>query len=261
MKVFKNKSILAIKMILVAMVMITTNNVSAIDSEYVWRDAIGGNNGIITLDGSKIMKLDKDNNSHIVKLFTSTDNGVSWDGGKPTPASDFSSELFSSADGSKLVFKGKWNEQKMYISSDSGDSWSVVSTASSSSTIGLSPDGRTLVELYSQAGKRILRVSSDDGQNWDQINSVPSGYKITVRDGGKIFIYGSAAHISTDYGKTWNKINISDTSNIQTFAVSEDGNSMVAFIDRVVARISSDGGYTWREMNFPDHHMQSHILL
>lgn len=248
MKILKNKSILTIKIILVAMVMITTNSVSAIDSEYLWKDAVGGSNSIMTLDGSKIMKLDEDNNSHTIKLFTSTDNGVSWDSGKPV--ADGSRELFSSADGSKLVFKGKWNEQKMYISSDSGDSWSVVSTASSSSTIGLSPDGRTLVELYSQAGKRILRVSSDDGQNWEQINSVPSGYNITVRDGGKIFIYGSTAHISTDYGKTWSEIDFPNSFMVRTFAVSEDGNSMVAFTG-INAIISTDGGHVWKQVNHP----------
>lgn len=120
---------------------------------YTWRDiTIPGQGDIsesrVSPDGSKLFVLRRDLASGSANLLVSANDGASW---STFAAPEGANGLLVSSDGSKLVVKGKYGENAIYVSINGGRTWTkrnqfVADTA----RVLMSPDGSTLVKYWEQ---------------------------------------------------------------------------------------------------------------
>ena len=256
---------------------------------YTWRDiTIPGQGDIsesrVSPDGSKLFVLRRDLASGSANLLVSANDGASW---STFAAPEGANGLLVSSDGSKLVVKGKYGENAIYVSTDGGRTWvkrnsSVPYTAH----VLMSPDGSTLVMYFEHSlYNDPMAVSTDDGNTW-----VTKGdeYPDYVFNGGKMARRSNDGTLrqSTDYGMTWSTIGhsldrtsfspdgksvfdgfrtsidsganwiqlpeypINDIRNVVLSGISNDGKKLFATFDgtpTVPVFVSSDGGKTWQK--------------
>lgn len=209
---------------------------------YTWKDiTIPGHGDIsesrVSLDGSKLFVLRRDLASGSVNLLVSANDGASW---STFAAPEGANGLLVSSDGSKLVVKGKYGENAIYVSTDGGRTWvkrnsSVPYTA----RVLMSPDGSTLVTYWEHSlYNDPMAVSTDDGNTW-----VPKGdeYPDYVFNGGKMARRSNDGTLrqSTDYGMTWSTIG----GSAGRVSFSSDGKSVFDGF-----RTSIDGGANWVQL-------------
>ena len=209
---------------------------------YTWRDiTIPGQGDIsesrVSPDGSKLFVLRRDLASGSVNLLVSANDGASW---STFAAPEGANGLLVSSDGSKLVVKGKYGENAIYVSTDGGRTWvkrnsSVPYTAH----VLMSPDGSTLVMYFEHSlYNDPMAVSTDDGNTW-----VPKGdeYPDYVFNGGKMARRSNDGTLrqSTDYGMTWSTIG----GSAGRVSFSSDGKSVFDGF-----RTSIDGGANWVQL-------------
>lgn len=256
---------------------------------YTWRDiTIPGQGDIsesrVSPDGSKLFVLRRDLASGSANLLVSANDGASW---STFAAPEGANGLLVSSDGSKLVVKGKYGENAIYVSTDGGRTWvkrnsSVPYTAH----VLMSPDGSTLVMYFEHSlYNDPMAISTDDGNTW-----VPKGdeYPDYVFNGGKMARRSNDGTLrqSTDYGMTWSAIGVSagrtsfssdgksvfdgfrtsidsganwiylpeypinDIRDVVLSGISNDGKKLFATFDgtpTVPVFVSSDGGKTWQK--------------
>ena len=154
---------------------------------YTWRDiTIPGHGEIsesrVSPDGSKLFVLRSDLASGSVNLLVSGNDGASW---STFAAPEGANGLLVSSDGSKLVVKGKYGENAIYVSTDGGRTWvKRNSFVPDTARVLMSPDGSTLVTYWEHSlYNDPMAVSTDDGNTW-----VPKGdeYPDYVFNGGKM---------------------------------------------------------------------------
>lgn len=256
---------------------------------YTWRDiTIPGQGDIsesrVSPDGSKLFVLRSDLVSGSVNLLVSANDGASW---STFAAPEGANGLLVSSDGSKLVVKGKYGENAIYVSTDGGRTWvKRNSFVPDTARILMSPDGSTLVTYWEHSlYNDPMAVSTDDGNTW-----VPKGdeYPDYVFNGGKMARRSNDGTLrqSTDYGMTWSAIGgsagrtsfssdgksvfdgfhtsidgganwvqlpeypIDDIRNVVLSGISNDGKKLFATFDgtpTVPVFVSSDGGKTWQK--------------
>ena len=256
---------------------------------YTWRDiTIPGQGDIsesrVSPDGSKLFVLRGDLISGSVNLLVSANDGASW---SAFAAPEGANGLLVSSDGSKLVVKGKYGENAIYVSTDGGRTWvKRNSFVPDTARVLMSPDGSTLVTYWEHSFYNDpMAVSTDDGNTW-----VPKGdeYPDYVFNGGKMARRSNDGTLrqSTDYGMTWSTIGrsvdrvsfspnskgvfdgsyasvdgganwvqtpeypIDDIRNVVLSGISNDGKKLFATFDgtpTVPVFVSSDGGKTWQK--------------
>ena len=172
-----------------------------------------------------------------VNLLVSANDGASW---STFDAPEGANGLLVSSDGSKLVVKGKYGENTIYVSTDGGRTWVkrnpfVPDTA----RVLMSPDGSTLVTYWEHSlYNDPIAVSTDDGNTW-----APKGdeYPDYIFNGGKMARRSNDGTLrqSTDYGMTWSTIG----SSAGRTSFSSDGKSVFDGF-----RISVDGGANWNQL-------------
>ena len=209
---------------------------------YTWRDiTIPGQGDIsesrVSPDGSKLFVLRRDLASGSANLLVSANDGASW---STFAAPEGANGLLVSSDGSKLVVKGKYGENAIYVSTDGGRTWvkrnsSVPHTAH----VLMSPDGSTLVMYFEHSlYNDPMAISTDDGNTW-----VPKGdeYPDYVFNGGKMARRSNDGTLrqSTDYGMTWSTIG----GSAGRVSFSSDGKSVFDGF-----RTSIDGGANWVQL-------------
>ena len=209
---------------------------------YTWKDiTIPGHGDIsesrVSPDGSKLFVLRSDLASGSVNLLVSANDGASW---STFAAPEGANGLLVSSDGSKLVVKGKYGENAIYVSTDGGRTWVkrnpfVPDTA----RVLMSPDGSTLVTYWEHSlYNDPMAVSTDDGNTW-----VPKGdeYPDYVFNGGKMARRSNDGTLrqSTDYGMTWSTIG----GSAGRVSFSSDGKSVFDGF-----RTSIDGGANWVQL-------------
>lgn len=256
---------------------------------YTWKDiTIPGHGDIsesrVSPDGSKLFVLRSDLASGSVNLLVSANDGASW---STFAAPEGANGLLVSSDGSKLVVKGKYGENAIYVSTDGGRTWVkrnpfVPDTA----RVLMSPDGSTLVTYWEHSlYNDPMAVSTDDGNTWV---SKGDEYPDYVFNGGKMARRSNDGSLrqSTDYGMTWSAIGhsldrtsfssdgksvfdgfhtsidsganwvqlpeypIHDIRNVVLSGISNDGKKLFATFDgtpTVPVFVSSDGGKTWQK--------------
>ena len=256
---------------------------------YTWRDiTIPGHGDIsesrVSPGGSKLFVLRSDLASGSVNLLVSGNDGASW---STFAAPEGANGLLVSSDGSKLVVKGKYGENAIYVSTDGGRTWvKRNSFVPDTARVLMSPDGSTLVTYWEHSlYNDPMAVSTDDGNTW-----VPKGdeYPDYVFNGGKMARRSNDGTLrqSTDYGMTWSAIGgsagrtsfssdgksvfdgfhtsidgganwvqlpeypIDDIRNVVLSGISNDGKKLFATFDgtpTVPVFVSSDGGKTWQK--------------
>ena len=209
---------------------------------YTWRDiTIPGHGDIsesrVSPDGSKLFVLRSDLASGSVNLLVSANDGASW---STFVAPEGANGLLVSSDGSKLVVKGKYGENAIYVSTDGGRTWvKRNSFVPDTARVLMSPDGSTLVTYWEHSlYDDPMAVSTDDGNIW-----VPKGdeYPDYVFNGGKMARRSNDGTLrqSTDYGMTWSTIG----SSAGRVSFSSDGKSVFDGF-----RTSIDGGANWDQL-------------
>jgi hypothetical protein len=205
---------------------------------YAWKDIVIPNGHFseskISPDGSKLFVLQAVlGSSSKRQLIVSEDDGVSWN---TFVAPDRAYGLMVSADGSKLIIRGKYGENSIYVSTDGGRNWiKAASPVSNSDNLFMSPDGAILAK-YVYATEDLF-VSNDDGQTWIQKGKEePSA----IFNGGKMIRMDQDVNLvkkSVDYGVTWTTISsgVADEASFSTNGSSIfNGN-----------KVSLDGGSSW----------------
>lgn len=256
---------------------------------YTWRDITIPEQGDISEsrvspDGSKLFVLRRDLASGSVNLLVSTNDGASW---STFVAPEGANGLLVSSDGSKLVVKGKYGENAIYVSTDGGRTWvKRNSFVPDTARVLMSPDGSTLVMYFEHSlYNDPMAISTDDGNTW-----VPKGdeYPDYIFNGGKMARRSNDGTLrqSTDYGMTWSTIGssagrtsfssdgksvfdgfrtsidsganwiylpeypINDIRDVVLSGISNDGKKLFATFDgtpTVPIFVSSDGGKTWQK--------------
>ena len=188
----------------------------------------------ISPDGSKLFVLQAvPGSSSKRQLIVSEDDGVSWN---TFVAPDRAYGLVVSADGSKLIIRGKYGENSIYVSTDGGRNLiKAASPVSNSDNLFMSPDGAILAK-YVYATEDLF-VSNNDGQTWIQKGKEePSA----IFNGGKMIRMDQDVNLvkkSVDYGATWITVSsgVADEASFSTNGSSIfNGN-----------KVSLDGGSSW----------------
>jgi hypothetical protein len=194
-------------------------------------------------------------------IYTSTDSGVTWTPHTSSPLSsslDWSS-VASSADGSKLVAAVRdGTGQGIYISSNSGGSWSSVSGSSGYlwTCVASSSDGSKLVAAETSADQ--IYTSTNYGANWTShgISGSPSWTAAaSSADGSRLITTtaSGAVYVSTDSGATWVKENSNTSSQLTSVTSSSDGSRLATTGGGASSSgnifASSDSGSTWTQLN------------
>lgn len=205
---------------------------------YAWKNIVIPNGHFseskISPDGSKLFVLQAvPGSSSKRQLIVSEDDGVSWN---TFVAPDRAYGLMVSVDGSKLIIRGKYGENSIYVSTNGGRNWiKATSPVSNSDNLFMSPDGAILAK-YVYATEDLF-VSNDDGQTWIQKGKEePSA----IFNGGKMIRMDQDVNLvkkSVDYGATWTTISSGVADEV---SFSTNGSSIFNG-----NKVSLDGGSSW----------------
>ena len=155
-------------------------------------------------DGSKLVAAG--NGGYI---YTSTNFGTNWTAQTGSGSPNWSA-VASSSDGSRLVAAvGNGSSGSIYISADSGATWTPNTTISGQwSSVASSSDGSHLAAVYNVTSPGYIYTSSDSGTTWSQRTDAPNAdwagvamsadgsQIVAVPDGGFVYI-SSLASTST----------------------------------------------------------------
>ena len=178
------------------------------------------------------------------KIFVSTDSGVTWTiKGNQTRSW---SCIRCSANGTKMAAAETGG--MIYLSSDSGNTWSWASSGASGlgSSLAMSDDGNKIVAAMTRG---YVRITSDFGASWSQKLTTQIWVAIACSsDGNTIAVAGlnTQIYISNDFGSTWTTKGSS--SGWQNIAMSADGTRLAAYTwapNGVPLSLSTDSGNTW----------------
>lgn len=222
---------------------------------YTWRDiTIPGQGDIsesrVSPDGSKLFVLRRDLASGSANLLVSANDGASW---STFAAPEGANRLLVSSDGSKLVVRGKYGENAIYVSGDGGRTWTKRNPfIAYAARVLMSPDGSTLAMYWEHSFYADpMAISTDDGNTW-----VPKGdeYPDYVFNGGKMARRSNDGTLrqSIDYGMTWSTIGHS----LDRTSFSPDGKSVFDGF-----RTSVDGGANWNQLpEYPVNDIRDVVL-
>ncbi len=195
-------------------------------------------------------------------IYSSTDSGKTW---KPTgaPSGVPWTTVASSADGTKLV-AAAFYKYPIYLSTNSGISWSTNGPGGDWQSVACSSDGKKLVAVANENGS--IYTSTNAGITWRQAANAPSNFWQSVAcsaDGNKMVaaVGGSLTagpiYVSADSGTTWKPADSAPSNIWQCVASSADGNKLVAVscldLPAVGGSIftSTNSGLTWISNNIP----------
>lgn len=134
-------------------------------------------------------------------VFVSNDSGNNW--AKTSPDLNRETQAIVSANGSKLFFTGQrplfygTTNRSVYVSSDSGLTWSEKQIASNLQFPATSETGQFASVATNESG--VIYVTSNFGVTWTW--KPPSGNNIAISANGKIQICRN--WLSLDFGNTW----------------------------------------------------------
>ena len=186
-------------------------------------------------------------------LFHSTDGGKSWtliyNGLLQTIVGAFY------IDGVNL-YTG-YSDSGIYVSTDNGDSWQP-------SNVGLT---NTIIYTISKYNSNIIVgtfgngvfISKNNGSTWSPSNSglINTDIQFLISNGNNLSAgesngIGEGGFLSTDYGVTWNHLDImGDNSNysIKSFVVSDTNIYALVGFNGIIY-LSTNNGVTWDKENF-----------
>ncbi len=148
--------------------------------------------------------------------------------------------------GSNLIASASYGN--LWLSTDSGSTWSIPSTVPEVGIYGLGVQGGNVFAMSSSG----IYSSSDNGVTWSLINADTGHYSEFASDAnGRLYIYGEGGfHFSDDTGVNWVTANTgcagSPVDDENALAVSSDGQNI--FVGECY---SNDAGSNWSSSIFP----------
>jgi hypothetical protein len=162
--------------------------------------------------------------------------------------------IATSSDGNRLAATAFGSPGGIYLSSDSGQTWSATNTSFAAlRSIASSSDGSKLVAAVYGAGLYTNSSSasggwgiggSTSGLNWISVASSSDGSKLVAAANGK------GIYTSTNSGATWNQQTTglpSGTPNWYYVASSANGSNLVAVINGGGLYTSVNAGQSWTQ--------------
>jgi hypothetical protein len=193
-------------------------------------------------DGSQVIgTVDGSTNGFGTSVWRSTDYGATWTNLVGSPGGFFYALVASSADGTHLVDAESGGF--IYVSPDSGATWTQVASSQLWSSIASSSDG---VHLVAAVGGGQLWVSSNSGTTWTATATTQSWTSVTSSADGTHLaatVNGGQVWVSTDSGVTWTAK--ASAQNWASIASSSDGSHLAATVNGGQIWVSTDYGTTW----------------
>ena len=204
--------------------------------------------GILQVDGQDVFNFPTTTPISTAWTARMTDQSRSW------------LSVASSADGTKLVAAESnfFDSGSLYISTNSGVTWTARESGRQWSSVASSADGSKLVAAGSgvvQAG--LLYTSTDSGvtwtarmtdslRYWNSVASSADGTKLVAADYGLLFeTNGGLLYTSTDSGVTWTARMTDINRAWSSVASSADGSMLLAAESGGQLYTSTDSGATW----------------
>jgi photosystem II stability/assembly factor-like uncharacterized protein len=204
----------------------------------------------LTFPGSNITGIATSFNGLNVALCTSTSiyisdsNGYTWVQAAIT--ADFR-HIVCSPDFTKIA--ASYNGNNVYISIDSGASWTQTSPVNSSGVIdnlSLYFDGYTSILIVADRSTGYIYTSTDDGSTWTLITGAGSfNWNSIYTNGSEIVLVANGlVQTSNNYGNTWvTKSGIGSLTGITSIVCSSDG--LKAAFSSIYLWTSSNSGASW----------------
>lgn len=186
-------------------------------------------------------------NQTSVVAFSNTQLYTAWTFVARGPVANFNATA-SSSDGSKLVASTVGGSKLLYLSSDSGVTWSPASISptvgSDWSSVASSADGTKLVASCQPAG--TLFTSTNSGSSWSVRDSPRVWSSVaSSSDGSRLVatVNNGQIYTSTDSGVFWTPQET--TRNWISVASSADGSRLIAAVFTGFIYTSTNSGVTW----------------
>jgi len=175
----------------------------------------------------------------------SADSGVTW---TTNVVFHWFNRIASSADGTKWIAVFYSGPGYIYVSTDSGNTWTQTSSMNSSfwDAVASSADGNKLFaainngSIYTNSGT-LWTTSSAPSKKWTWLASSADGTKVAAT------AYNDKIYSSTDSGMTWTATGSSNDS-WSSIATSADGTRLVASSGGGVY-VSTNSGGSWTLVN------------
>ncbi len=178
-------------------------------------------------------------------LYASKDNGTSWlNVGPSIPNPPYAPAVYSLAGNDAFMFAGIAGSG-LYVSSDGGNSWSIVTLPGNPSITEMAAEGRWILAHGGTSGYQ----TTDNGATWTPLSAFSSITTVTVHDSMGFVGNTAGISISTDHGATWSIADsIPSGSGVTAFAAS--GSNVLAAVHNVIVS-SSDSGFVWGSKQTP----------
>ena len=181
-------------------------------------------------------------------VYSSTNSGISWRSNYVSGAAWYS--VAGSGDGRRWLASasGDEYEKPLYLSQDSGATWSPVAPTNYWLQVASSAAGDVLVAVSFDGAI----ISTNGGSSWHwALTNVLQGCVCSV-DGKKITLVGHQIICrSDDFGSTWSFQSVA--ANLSQVSASADQKELAAVSHHVPGPVylSSDGGETWTTNSTP----------
>lgn len=155
----------------------------------------------------------------------------------------------TSYSGASIVVSGNniyasYNNSIVYLSIDSGSTWTVVNGWKSINS--LVENGMNIFAVINGG----VFLSSDSCHTWTALNSLTTGVTSLVISGNNIFAgTHRGVYLSTDTGNTWTVVNNGLTDSIIDYLAVSGNNIVAATRDSVF--LSTNNGSNWSVINTP----------
>ncbi len=242
----------------------TTNN--------VWTVSHGGDGGIVLIDPSNLSTL-YHNDSFFIEFERSDDGGITWKtkeiGLNKNDQFVYNPPVAMDPSNPQTIYFGT---QRLYRSTNRGDSWTVINNNPSNqgftiSTIAIAPN---LVSTIYVGIDNTIYVSKDGGLTFENVGSgIPNRVvkRIVVDAGNSLMAYAAVSGFGSGHvfktsngGNTWTNIsgNLPDIPTNALVLDTSASNKLYAGTD-IGVFVTDDGGITWTEVG-PDSLPNSPVL-
>ena len=152
--------------------------------------------------------------------------------------------IASSSDGTKLA--AVVDGGNIWISADSGVSWTAVASQQSWSAIASSSDGKKLAAVVNGGN---IWTSADSGVSWTAVASQQLWSAIASSSDGKKLaaVVSGGAIWTSNSGAIWNEVRSIGNHSWQDIASSSDGVKLTAVVDYGNVWTSANSGRNWTE--------------